>query len=58
MEHDATIDGIVVGPNGIILQLSLGPITPDDIADLYRVKGQEVVVRIRRADDGSLPEHG
>ena len=57
MEHDATIDGIVVGPNGIILQLALGPITPDDIADLYRVKGQEVVVRIRRADDGSLSEH-
>ena len=52
MEHDARIDGIVVGPKGIILQLSLGPITPDDIADLYRVKGQEVVVRIRRVGDG------
>ena len=52
IEHDATIDGIVVGPKGIVLQLSLGPITPDDIADLYRVKGEPVVMRIRRAGDG------
>ena len=52
IEHDASIDGIVVGPKGIILQLSLGPITPDDIADLYRVKGEPVVVRItKEADD-------
>ena len=50
--HEATIDGIIAGMGGITLQLRLGAITPDEIAELYRIKGLPVKVSIRRCEDG------
>lgn len=51
--HEATIDGIIAGMGGITLQLRLGAITPDEIAELYRIKGLPIEVRIRRVEHGS-----
>ena len=50
IEHEARIDGIIAGAGGIVLQLTLGAITPDEIAELYRIKGLPVDVRIRRCE--------
>ena len=52
IEHEARIDGIIAGAGGIVLQLTLGAITPDEIAELYRIKGLPTVVRIRRCEGG------
>ena len=55
--HEATIDGIIAGMGGITLQLRLGAITPDEIAELYRIKGLPIEVRIRRCEgDGGGAE--
>ena len=53
IEHEARIDGIIAGAGGIVLQLTLGAITPDEIAELYRIKGLPVDVRIRRCEGDS-----
>lgn len=53
IEHEGTIDGIIAGNRGIVVQLSLGTITPDEIAELYRIKGLPVRVRVRRVEHGS-----
>lgn len=43
----ATIDSIAAKNNGTILQLKLdGFTTPEDVADLYRMRGKTVAVQL------------